>query len=146
MSDATALRRFQVQEYVRWSDVDASGIIRWTTYPRFVELAETELFRAIGFPYGEIWQRLDIWLPRVQVHFDLRNPVRLDDLLEIDLWIAKIGRSSIRFEFALRKASGPLAAEGHVVVVSIDRERGEAVAVPQVLIEALRPYSSPVAA
>ena len=55
---------FRVQERVRWSDVDASGIILWSAYTRFVELAETELFRAAGFPYATLWDRLDIWLPR----------------------------------------------------------------------------------
>ena len=33
---------FRVQERVRWSDVDASGIILWSAYTRLVELAETE--------------------------------------------------------------------------------------------------------
>jgi acyl-CoA thioester hydrolase len=137
MSDATALRRFRIQEYVRWSDVDASGIIRWTTYPRFMELAETELFREIGFPYADVWKRLNIWLPRVQVHFDMRSPARLDDLIDIDVWTGKIGRSSIRFEFSLKKAGGPLVAEGHLVVVSIDRDSGEPVEVPEQLAAAL---------
>jgi YbgC/YbaW family acyl-CoA thioester hydrolase len=142
MSDATALRRFRIQEYVRWSDVDASGIIRWTTYPRFFELAETELFRAIGFPYADLWERLDIWLPRVQVHFDMRSPARLDDLIDIDVWTAKIGRSSIRLEFALRKAGGQLVAEGYLVVVSIDRGSGEPVQVPRQLADALARFGA----
>src|SRR6202158_4962270 len=94
--------RHRVQEYVRWSDVDASGIIRWSAYTRFLELAETELFRALGYPYATLWDRVAIWLPRVQVHFDYRNPVRLDDLVDIEIWIGRIGRSSIRFEFLLR--------------------------------------------
>ncbi len=48
-------RRHTTSEYVRWSDVDASSIIRWSAYTRFVELAETEFFRTIGFPYATLW-------------------------------------------------------------------------------------------
>jgi acyl-CoA thioester hydrolase len=88
-----------------------------------------------------VWERLNIWLPRVQVHFDMRSPARLDDLIDIDIWTGKIGRSSIRFEFALKKASGQLVAEGHLVVVSIDRGSGKPVPVPKPLVAALTPYT-----
>jgi len=131
----------RVQERVRWSDVDASGIIRWSTYPRFVELAETELFRAAGFPYATVWDRLDIWLPRVQVHFDYRSPARLDEQLDIDIWLGRVGGRSLRLEFAIHKPGGELAAEGHVVMVSVDRRTGQSTDVPKALAEALQPYS-----
>lgn len=134
--------RHRAQEYVRWSDVDASGIIRWSTYPRFVELAETELFRAVGYPYATVWDRLDIWLPRVQLHFDFRNPARLDELLDIEIWVGRIGRSSIRLEFAMKKPDGQLAAEGHMVMVSIGRQTGSSIEVPKPLVDALTPYAS----
>jgi acyl-CoA thioester hydrolase len=100
-------KRHAVQEHVRWSDVDASSIIRWSAYTRFVELAETELFREIGYPYATLWDQLDIWLPRVQFHLDCRNPARLDELIDVEIWVSRIGRSSIRFEFAMKKADGP---------------------------------------
>ncbi len=102
--ESGSIGRYRVQERVRWSDIDSSGIILWSAYTRLVELAETELFRATGFPYGTLWDRLDIWLPRVQFHIDYRSPVRLDDLLDIEIWIARIGRSSIRFELAVIEA------------------------------------------
>ena len=135
-------QRHRVQEYVRWSDVDVSGIIRWGTYVRFVEMAETELFRAAGFPYATLWDRLDIWLPRVQFHLDYRNPARLDELLDIEIWVGRIGRSSIRLEFAVKKPGGDLAAEGYLVIVSIDRKNAKAVDVPKPLLDALAQYTT----
>ncbi len=135
-------RRHRVQEHVRWSDVDVSGIIRWGTYVRFVELAETELFRAAGFPYATLWERLDIWLPRVQFHLDYRNPARLDELLDTEIWVGRIGRSSIRLEFAVKKPGGELAAEGYLVIVSIERKAGRSVDVPKPLLDALAPYTA----
>jgi acyl-CoA thioester hydrolase len=134
------IRHFRVQEHVRWSDVDASGIILWSAYTRLVELAETELFRAAGFPYATLWDRLDIWLPRVQFHLDFRSPARLDDLLDVEIWVARIGRSSIRFEFAASKAGGELVAEGYLVIVAISRADGRSVDVPSPLTQALAPY------
>lgn len=137
------MKYHRVQEHVRWSDVDASSIIRWSAYTRFVELAETELFREIGFPYATLWDQLDIWLPRVQFHLDCRNPARLDELLDVEIRVSRIGRSSIRFEFSIKKPDGQLAAEGYLVVVAISRDDGKSVEVPKALTEVLKPYLAP---
>jgi acyl-CoA thioester hydrolase len=87
-----------------------------------------------------VWERLDVWLPRVQCHFDYRSPARLDELLDIEIWVGHIGRSSIRLEFALRKPDALVAAEGHLVIVAIARSNARAVDVPQALVDALAPY------
>jgi len=133
-------RRHEVQDRVRWSDVDASGIILWSAYTRLVESAETELFRAAGFPYATLWDQLEVWLPRVQFHIDYRSPARLDDLLDTSIWVGRIGRSSIRFEFAMNKVQAETVAEGYLVIVAISRKDGRPVEVPDLLAEALAPY------
>lgn len=130
--------RHTVHERVRWSDADASGLIRWDAYTRLVELAETELFRAAGFPYATLWDALDIWLPRVQFHLEARTPARLDEALAAEIRVASIGRSSIRLEFALRKEDGATAADGHLVIVAISRKDGRPVPVPEALRSALQ--------
>lgn len=145
MSDTPATspgtaRRHRVQEYVRWSDVDVSGIICWSAYTRLIEIAETELFRALGYPYATLWEQLDIWLPRVQAHFDYRSPARLDELLDIDVWVGRIGRSSIRLEFLMHKPNGEVAAEAYVVIVAIGRKDSRSVDVPPALLDAMAPY------
>ena len=130
---------FRVREHVRWSDVDVSGLIRWDAYTRFVELAETELFRASGFPYATLWQTLDIWLPRVQFHLDLRTPARLDEELETEMGVGRIGRTSIQLDFKMRCA-GELRAEGSLTIVALGRKDGKPLPVPERLKHALDAY------
>ena len=139
---ARDVRHYRVQDRVRWSDVDSSGIILWSAYTRLVETAETELFPEAGFPYATLWDQLDTWLPRVQFHIDYRSPARLDDLLDVGIGVARIGRSSIRFEFTVSKAAAEVAAEGYLVIVAISRADGRSVDVPKPLVEALAPYRS----
>jgi acyl-CoA thioester hydrolase len=139
-SAGSPARRHRLQERVRWSDVDVSGIICWSAYARFVEIAETEFFRALGFPYARLWDQLDIWLPRVQAHFEYRNPVRLDELLDAEIWVGRVGRSSIRLEFLLRRPDGQVAAEAYLVIIAIARKDSRPVEVPQALLQALAPY------
>jgi YbgC/YbaW family acyl-CoA thioester hydrolase len=137
---AAGFRRHAVIERVRWSDVDISGVICWSAYVRFIEIGETELFRAIGYPYSTLWDALDLWLPRVQVHFEFRNPVRIDDALTVESWVGSVGRTSIRLEFAIRRPDGEIAAEAYLVIVVLDRRLGKPKDVPEALVNALAPY------
>src|SRR5213075_103554 len=84
-----------IQEYVRWSDVDFAGIIFYGAYVRFFEIAETELFREAGLPYGQVFDRFDIWLPRVHLDCDFKYPARLDDRLRVAAYFTRFGNSSI---------------------------------------------------
>ncbi len=137
---------FRVREFVRWGDIDQAGIICYGAYVRFFEIAETEFFRAVGFPYSALFERFDFWLPRVQLHFEFRSPALLDDLLEVEVWIGNIGRTSLRLEFSVQKVEGPVTAVGYEVVVAINRKDFRPVPVPAELVAALAPYRVDLAA
>lgn len=113
---------FSIDEYVRWSDVDYAGIIFYGAYVRFFEIAETELFREAGIPYSEVFDRFDMWLPRVHLECDFAYPARLDDRLRVAAYFTHFGTSSIRINFdVLHLGVGRLAAAGHEVLVCTDR-------------------------
>ncbi|MDP9121756.1 MAG: acyl-CoA thioesterase [Acidobacteriota bacterium] len=134
--------RFRIGEFVRWGDVDLAGIIFYGAYVRFFEIAETELFRAVGFPYSHLFERFDFWLPRVQLHFEFRKPARLDERLDVEVWVGRIGSSSLRLEFEVRKASPEreLTADGYAVLVAVSRSDLRPIPLPPELVEALAPY------
>ena len=138
--------RFRSKEFVRWSDVDKAGIICYGAYVRFFEIAETELFRAVGLAYSEMFDRFDIWLPRRHLQFDFHSPALLDDLLDVEGWVGHIGRTSLRLDFATYKTVGDarvLTADGHVVMVSTDRERLRPVPLPPGLVERITRFYEP---
>ena len=138
--------KFTIEERVRWGDVDAAGIIFYGSYIRFFEIAETELFRAVGLPYGKIFDELNIWLPRVHLECDFHRAAKMDDLLEVGAYVARIGKSSLRLNFEVRKRNEAgeieekLMATAHFVLVSTDRENLKPLPVPEVLRRALDPY------
>ena len=57
------------------------------------EFAETELFREVGLQYGVMFDELKIWLPRVHLECDFRRAARLDDLLEVSVFVGASERS-----------------------------------------------------
>ncbi|HEV2705619.1 MAG TPA: thioesterase family protein [Pyrinomonadaceae bacterium] len=139
--------KFRIEERVRWGDVDAARIIFYGAYIRFFEFAETELFRAVGLPYGVMFDELDVWLPRAHLECDFRRAAQLDDLLEVSVWVGRIGRSSIRLNFEVRrKGEEAPVAEAHFVLVSVRRATFETVPVPDELRRRLAPFTQPAPA
>lgn len=142
------MNKFSIEERVRWGDVDAAGIIFYGSYIRFFEIAETELFRAVGLPYGKVFDELNIWLPRVHLECDFHRAAQMDDLLEVSVYVARIGKSSLRLNFEVRKRNEAgeieekLMATAHFVLVSTDREDLKPLPVPEELRHALEPYLS----
>ena len=143
----TELKKFTIEERVRWGDVDAAGIIFYGSYIRFFEIAETELFRAVGLPYGVVFDELNIWLPRVHLECDFHRAAQLDDLLEVSVWVGKIGTTSLRLNFEVRrkdrddKIEEKLIATAHFVLVATRRDNLQPVPVPEELRRALEPYT-----
>lgn len=134
-------KRFTIEEHVRWSDVDRAGIIYYGQFLRFFEIAETELFRSVGLPYSKVFDGFDIWLPRVQIHFDFHKPLVLDDLIEVSAYVGRFGKKSFTLRFEVnKKGENDLVAEGHVVLACVSRSTFKSVPVPSEIIEALRPY------
>src|SRR5438309_1810833 len=134
--------RFSVQEYVRWEDIDAAGIINYQAYLRFFGLAEVELFRSCGLSYRTLFEELGIWLPRVHVECDFFHPVMLDELLVVEAFFGKIGRSSIHLNFEVHRKenSDVIVATGKYVLVTVGRGEFHPRPVPDAVREKLASY------
>jgi acyl-CoA thioester hydrolase len=124
--------------------VDAARIIFYGAYIRFFEFAETELFRAVGLPYGVMFDELDVWLPRAHLECDFRRAAQLDDLLEVYVYVGRVGTKSLRLNFEVRRNGvDELIAEAHFVLVAVRRNTFESVPIPEELRRRLAPYTRP---
>lgn len=135
-------KRFSIEERVRWGDVDAARIIFYGAYIRFFEYAETELFREVGLQYGVMFDELKIWLPRVHLECDFKRAARLDDLLEVSVFVGRFGTKSMRLNFEVRrKGEEELVATAHFVLAAVNQDTFETVLIPAELRERLAPYA-----
>lgn len=131
-----------IEEYVRWSDVDFAGIIFYGSYVRFFEIAETELFRACGLAYAQVFDRYDIFLPRKAVHSEFYFPARLDDRLRVAAYVGRVGTKSMTLNFdVLRDDAATLRAAGWMVLVCVDRKALRPRPLPAGLVHALAPHT-----
>src|SRR5262249_20898313 len=135
--------KFTIEERVRWGDVDAARIIFYGAYIRFFEYAETELFREVGLQYGVMFDELKIWLPRVHLECDFKRAARLDDLLEVSVFVGRFGTKSMKLNFEVRrKNEDELIATAHFVLAAVNQDTFETVPIPNELRERLAPYDA----
>jgi len=139
--------RYSIEEYVRWEDIDAAGIINYQAYLRFFALAEAELLRSAGLHYRFLFESLGIWLPRVRVECNFYRPVKLDELLVVEAYFSRIGRTSIQLDFEVRRKTDPSdrVATGRYVLVCVRQGDFEPVPVPAEIRDRIAKFSESAA-
>ncbi len=115
---------------VLFGDSDPSGWVYYAAVFRYVAQAETQLFREAGFTGYAIVQE-GYGLMRVHVEADYRRPLKVHDRGAARVWIGHLGKSSIRMEFELiRDKEQEVAVAGHIVMVTVGFQAGQAVPIP----------------
>lgn len=111
---------FSVTVRVRYADTDCEGVVYHSNYLVFFEAARVELLRALGMPIGDIRQR-GVVMPAVDAALRFHRPARVDDLLEIRLWLGERRRSRFAFLYEVWR-EGELLVSGstHHVCVEVD--------------------------
>ncbi len=114
---------------VRFAETDAMQVAYYAEYFVWFEVARTELFRSIGLAYTEI-QKSGFHTPVVQAFADYKASAMYDDEVKVNARVSKVGRSSLRLDYEVRKLPGDeLLCAGHTVHVLIGRD-GKSKAIP----------------
>lgn len=123
MTGKSAPAPFVIREYVRWSDVDYAGIIRYDAYLRFMALAEAEMFRELGITSSQMEERFDCTIPRRAMHVDFESAPKLDEQLEVQAYVSKVGTTSMTLQFDVYGGANAdvMRATGYLVIVCVQR-------------------------
>jgi 4-hydroxybenzoyl-CoA thioesterase/acyl-CoA thioester hydrolase len=133
---------------VEFRDTDAAGIVHFSAFFFWMESAEHELLRSAGLhvidrqPDGSEYS----W-PRVSASCDYRSTARFGDELDIAVFVAAVGRSSVTYRFVFEH-EGRAVAEGRVVAVRCLMRPGsrlESVAIPADIVARLHRADVPPA-
>ena len=134
-------RPFVLSEYVRWGDIDLAGIICYGAYMRFYEMAETEIFRAVGLPFKDVFERFDIWLPRKILHTEFHSPAVLDEQLRVLTYFTRAGTTSLTINFDVMDATRrTLHASAYQVLVCVNKKGFAKRPLPPEILRAVEPY------
>jgi len=107
---------FTITRRVEFGDTDMAGIMHFSNYFRFMEVAETQFLNARGMSvaWGANGERYGF--PRVSVSCDYTRPVRFEDVLTIAVSVDKVGTKSVSYRFDFTHDGVPVAT-GHMTAV-----------------------------
>jgi YbgC/YbaW family acyl-CoA thioester hydrolase len=124
---------------VRWAEVDMQKIVFNAHYLTYIDTAIAEYWREIGLPYPEGYVERygsDIFLRKATVEY--LGPARYDDELTVCCRVAKLGRSSMTFQFEIYRTA-ELLISAELVYVNADSSM-KAVPLPEDVRERVRKY------
>jgi acyl-CoA thioester hydrolase len=115
---------------VRYAETDQLGVAYHANYLVWLEVARTELIRAHGLSYADI-ERTGFALAVAEASVRYLAPARYDDEVCIEATVSELRSRSIRFTYALHRASdqAPLAT-AYTALVCIDPATGRPVVLP----------------
>jgi 4-hydroxybenzoyl-CoA thioesterase len=101
-------KAFRLTTKLRFAHCDPAGI---GYYPRYLELCDAAIedwtAATLGVPRQVMHLEMRLGLPTVDLHARFSAPSRLGDLLDIDISVGRVGRSSIQLAAAVSCAGEP---------------------------------------
>ncbi|MXY21401.1 MAG: acyl-CoA thioesterase [Dehalococcoidia bacterium] len=133
--------RFSCTERVRWSDCDAQGIVFNGSYFDYLEVAQADYFRNLGFVLYDPDGRRHFDTATVKATLEYISPARVDDLIEICWKVERIGNSSLTTRSEIHnRASGDLLLRAEIIYVNFDSDASVSRRVPDDLRTLIETY------
>ena len=107
---------FQMSRRVEFGETDMAGIVHFSNFFRYMEVAETSFLHTLGFSVTWVHEGRRYGFPRVSVSCDYKSPARFEDVLEITVTVEEVGRKSVRYRFDFAKG-GQQIAVGRITTV-----------------------------
>lgn len=114
-----------VEKKVEFSETDMAGIVHFSNYLKYMELAEISFFESLGMSLVDNQGELFYGWPRVRVSCQFSAPLRFRDRVRICLYVREIHSKAIKYEFSFYKVTDEIVekvAKGEMttVFVSLD--------------------------
>ena len=134
---------YTMHRQVLFNETDASSLLHFTNTLRYMEDCEHAFLREMGIVvYDPTGQDTSAW-PRVEVSCKYFSPLQFDDEVTVRLLIKSIGRSSLTYQFQLRRTNDEeLCAIGHMVTVYVDRHQEGALSPRELPLDLLQQITS----
>ena len=129
---------FSTRIPVRFGECDPAGLVYYPVLFHYCHVAMEEFFAArCGLPYARLVAERRLGFPTVNVSAEFYAPFVYGDEAEMEVWVSAVGRTSVTFEYRLRRAADQkLCATATLVQVSMNLDERRAVPIPKELRKA----------
>ncbi len=111
------MKPFSITRRVEFGDTDMAGIMHFSNYFRFMEVAETDFLRARGLSVSWVEAGVKWGFPRVSATCDYKKPANFADVLTIAVELEKVGTKSVSYRFDFTNQRGEPVAVGRMASV-----------------------------
>jgi YbgC/YbaW family acyl-CoA thioester hydrolase len=113
---------FVYRRRVQFAETDASGIVHFTNFFKYIEEAEHAMWRSVGLTINE--RDPQIGWPRIGASFEFKRPLRFEDEFEVHIRVAEKTSKTFRYAATLRK-NDEVMAVGSLTIICVRRKPGE---------------------
>jgi acyl-CoA thioester hydrolase len=142
-TDARPPFHFSAATRVGFSDTDAQGIVYYGRYAPYFDVARVEYWRHLDFAAHDDPASGEFVMRAFNIEY--HAPATFDAVLEVFCRVAKIGRTSIVFEFdvVLADGSDKLLASATQTMVNVDLEARRPVPIEDFVRERVATFEQP---
>lgn len=108
---------FSITRRVEFGDTDMAGIMHFSNFFRFMEVAESDFLRVRGLSVSWLEGTVKWGFPRVSVACDYQKPAVFQDVLTIAVTLEKLGKKSVTYRFDFTNQCGEPLASGRMTSV-----------------------------
>ena len=124
---------------VRYSEVDAQGIVFNAHYLTYFDSAMTEYLRHINYNYVQEVEDRNEDFHTVKTLVEYKHPIKFDQIIDICIKVKKIGRSSLTFYIEIHPNEKDfMLASGEVIWVNADQSSHKSAALSEDLCLKIR--------
>jgi tol-pal system-associated acyl-CoA thioesterase len=138
--ETSAARKYSVPVRIYYEDTDVGGIVYHANHLRFMERARTDFLRHLGFAHQRLADEFKMQFVVTDIALKYLKPARLDDLLQVTVCIAALGRARVVFAQTIEH-EGSVLASGAVTVACLDLAGLRPTPIPSPLHEKLKDMS-----
>lgn len=120
--------RMDVRVY--YEDTDMGGVVFYANYLKYMERGRTEWLRDLGVNQSALAASEQRGFMVVRVDVRYISPARLDDLLQIESEVTRMGRASLHFAQSVSR-NGELIAQSNIQVCCVETVNMRVAAIPE---------------
>ena len=123
---------------VYYEDTDASGVVYYANYLKYLERARTEALAKIGLSNLQIKEKFGALIIVKSCNIEYKKSAHLEDQLSIRSFVKSVTKTSFFMNQFITNDETPIVeAQVHLVFIN---EKGKPVKVPDIIFDNFKPY------
>ena len=122
--------KHSVDVRVYYEDTDMGGVVFYANYLKFMERGRTEWLRAVGVNQSDLAAQEQRGFMVTELDIRYLKPARLDDLLQIESEVTRMGRASLHFYQTIFR-NDELLTQSNIQVCCVETVNMRIAAIPQ---------------